>query len=444
MNWSAIVLATAVLVQGGAGREPQPAALRTFPETLMARRLADPDRIWTEADLLPIVMAQGPDVLAAKAHRLTAVKLAKAARAAPLSGFSLSAEYANNAGSSPWLYGASLDLAADGGVRKSTRLTLSDLDRLQADQDLLNQLWAARSDLAKAISARRAADEAVQLSQRLSDARQAAVDLMEARVSAGEDARPLALAARVDLALAHRRVAEALARQGQANLDLAGVLGLSPTAVQGLKLAVPISPGESVNLPATLDVVTGRSDVLAAVIDYDRAEAALRLEVARQWPEIRFGPGYSWDHGVVKLPFNLALVLPPADLNRANIRAAEAKRQEAAKALEAVQAQVMTQVDRARESLGRARMQLAIIRDRDLPTAQGVVSVAMRALKAGEADRIDALTAQAAMIEVQLSEVEAQASLETAVVDLEAAVRTPTDPQDLKIIMAEMQSGTAK
>nr|QQZ49430.1 hypothetical protein JKL49_20890 [Phenylobacterium glaciei] len=69
--------------------------------------------------------------------------------------------------------------------------------------------------------------------------------------------------------------------------------------------------------------------MLRAVVDYDLAESALRTEVARQYPEVRIGPGYTYDHGVQKIPFNLTLVLPPLDLNRAAIAQAEARRTEA-------------------------------------------------------------------------------------------------------------------
>ena len=141
----------------------------------------------------------------------------------------------------------------------------------------------------------------------------------------------------------------------------------------------------------------------------------------------------------MKLPFNLALVLPPLDLNRANIRTAEAKRQEAARNLEAVQARVLDQGVRARANLGQARLQLALIRDRDLPAAQALANVAKRALKAGEGDQPDALLAEAALLETELIRIEAQANALAALVDLEDALRESVLPQDMLTLRTEIQ-----
>ena len=434
-----LVIACAMLVGGCQTYVSAPLKLSTFPNQLEQRRLGDPDHVWSQSELLPIAFAQNPDIAAAQARLLSAQSQARAAKAGPLSGLTLSAEYANNAGTSPWLYGASLDLPNDTGVRKTARLTQADLDGLRASYDYEEALWAVRTSLAHAIASRQASSDALRVAEDLADIRQKRLDLLEARVSAGEEARSSALVARTDLASARRRVAEALARRNQANFDLGKALGFGQTAMASLRIAAPEDPPASFIGAMRPEAALGRSDILTAVIDYDRAEANLRLEIAKQFPELRLGPGYAWDHGAVKLPFNLALVLPPLDLNRANIRTAEAKRQEAARNLEAVQARVLDQGVRARANLGQARLQLALIRDRDLPAAQALANVAKRALKAGEGDQPDALLAEAALLETELIRIEAQANALAALVDLEDALRESVLPQDMLTLRTEIQ-----
>ena len=335
------------------------------------------------------------------------------------------------------LYGAGLDLPMDAGARKAARLTQSDFDTLRAAYDYEEALWTARSSLAHALASRLSASDALVAAEALAELRQKRADLLEARVSAWEDARSAALAARADLASARRRVSETFARRAQADYDLAKVLGLSPAAITGLRVVAAEGPPASVGpFP---EAGLQRSDVLSAIVDYDRAEASLRLEIAKQSPEVRLGPAYAWDHGIAKLPFNLALVLPPLDLNRANIRAAEARRQEAARNLEAVQARVLDQAARAHAKLDQARLQLALIRDRDLPAAQGLANAAGRALRAGEGDRPDGLTAEAALVETELMRIDAEAAVEAATVDLEEALRTTFAPQDMLTLRTEMQ-----
>jgi len=436
---SGLALASSLLLAGCQTYAPAGLDQGAFPGAMASRRIGDTDREWTVSDLLSVALSQNPDVLAAKARRLSAYRLADASRARPASGLSLSAEYANNAGSSPWLYGSGLDLPVDGGVRRKGRLTLADLDRLQADLEYEGAVWAVRNTLAHAIASRRAAMENLVLSQRLADIRQKRADLMDARVAAGEDARPSALLARTDLSAARRRVADALARISQANSDLAKSLGMAPSAVEAIRLAPFRS--QAVESAMDPDSALRRSDVLAAMVAYDRAETDLQLEIARQFPELRIGPGYTWDHGVVKLPLNLALVLPPTDLNRANIRTAEAKREEAARNLEAIQANVLDQLGRARDNLARSRMQIALIRDRDLPAAQGLDNAARRALRAGEGDQPDALAAQAALLEVELAMAEAEGAEASAAIDLEDALRMPFAAGDGQILHTELQTG---
>uniref|UniRef100_UPI0026F0A415 TolC family protein n=1 Tax=Phenylobacterium aquaticum TaxID=1763816 RepID=UPI0026F0A415 len=188
-----------------------------------------------------------------------------------------------------------------------------------------------------------------------------------------------------------------------------------------------------------------RADVLRALADYDAAEAALRVEVARQYPEVRLGPGYSWDHGLAKLPFNLGLTLPPADLNRAAIAEAEARRAEAGRGLEAAQAQVLAAIDQAAAALAAARLQDEVARTRDLPAADRAARAAALSLKAGAVDRTDDLAARAALDEAALTVAEARMTLALAALDLEDALRRPADPAQAELMRAAVaQLETAK
>src|SRR5205823_5934716 len=77
------------------------------------------------------------------------------------------------------------------------------------------------------------------------------------------------------------------------------------------------------------DALLARADVHGAVVAYGMAERALRLEVARQYPDVHLGPAYTWDHGVRRYQFNLGLTLPLLNRNAGAIGDAEARREEA-------------------------------------------------------------------------------------------------------------------
>ena len=65
-----------------------------------------------------------------------------------------------------------------------------------------------------------------------------------------------------------------------------------------------------------------RTFVRAMMVDQAKCYANLRGELARQYPAVSLGPGYTWERGLVKLPFAINLAVPSFDLNRAAIRAA--------------------------------------------------------------------------------------------------------------------------
>ncbi|MCI3134165.1 TolC family protein, partial [Phenylobacterium aquaticum] len=355
---------------------PAPVRPETFPAALAARRLDEKpaDAVWSETDLLAAALARNPDVAQAAAHVRAARAAARTARVGPAASLSLTAEYAHE--SSPWAYGAAADVPVDAGARRAGRLTAADLTALQAQYDVIQAVWTVRTNLAKARIELLSAEAEIRLAQDLVDLRDQRAARLNARVVAGEDARPVALQAAADLAAARHRLADAQARRTQAVSSLAAALGVPPQAVATLRLApLETAPAPPAAIPAQrAEAAAGRSDVLRAIADYDAAEAALRVEVARQYPEVRLGPGYSWDHGLAKLPFSLGLTLPPADLNRAAIAEAEARRAEAGRALEAVQANVLAAVDQAVVALAAARAQDEIVRSRDLPAAERVVA----------------------------------------------------------------------
>ena len=423
---------------------PAPPVLDSFPAALAARRLTEkpPEADWSPSELLAAALTRNPSVARANSAYRTALAASKAARVKPAMSLSLTVEYSRDA--SPWLYSAQSDLPLDLRSRRDARWSAADLGLLQAYYDYGDAVWSVRDALARARLQRLSADQEIILTSALSAARQSRSERIDIRVSAGEDARPMALTARAEAAGARHRLSDAQARRDQANIALAATLGVSTNAVTDLKLLVDAPPDTRFRAHDRRgQVVLARRDVLRAVADYDLAENTLRLEVARQYPEVRLGPGYSWDHGVAKLPFNLSLALPPSDLNRASIAQADAKRSEAGRALEATQAQVLTQLDQADHALTQAQVQLVIARDRDLPLTQAAALAAERSLRAGESDRTEELAARAAQLEAELALIDAQKALSSALIDLEDAQRQPFDLHERAVVEAARPGGSS-
>ncbi|MDO9249680.1 MAG: TolC family protein, partial [Phenylobacterium sp.] len=333
---------------------PAPPRLDAYPATLAARALTPPaSGQWTAADLLAVALANNPQIAEAVARARTAQAGVGVARVPQAATLTLTAEYSDEA--SHWLYGVGSDIPLDIGARKSGRIGQAELAALQARYDHAEVVWTVRAALARAVADRQAADAEIAIAGRAADLRRQRAERLDRRVAAGEDPRGLALTAHADLVTAERRLSDARGRRSQSDAALARALGVSTPAVATLNLAPSPALADPDWRSLREQAPLTRKDVLRAVVDYDLAESALRTEVGRQYPEIHIGPGYTYDHGVQKIPFNLTLVLPPLDLNRAAIAQAQAKRLEAGRSLEAVQAAVLAATDQAAASLATAR-----------------------------------------------------------------------------------------
>jgi CRISPR system Cascade subunit CasA len=296
-----------------------------------------------------------------------------------------------------------------------------------------------RTALAKARAELAASADELPLAERLVALRRDRLARLEARVRAGEDSRTLALAAATELAAAEQRLADARGRRAAAEAALAQALGLSPAAVRDLALSPPpVTPALDDLAAWRGDAALSRRDVLRAIADYDIAENALRAEVAKQYPAVSIGPGYMYDHGVDKLPFNLSLVLPNYDLNHRAIAQAEAARAAAGRTLEAVQADALAAVDTAAAALVAARANAERIETRALPAARQTAAGVARSIQAGEADRTDDLAARAAELEAELALIDARRAAAIAAADLEDALRRAFDPAETAALAAVM------
>ena len=398
---------------------------------------------WSTADLLGQAIDWAPTVRESAANYRSLAAAARAARVPLPAALQLTAEYSRDDNpNKPWLGSGALDLPLDFGGRRNARVTAADLALVQARYDYGEAVWTTRSAIRHALIDLIFADRLAPLAARAETLRQDRFVKLQARVRAGEEARPISIAAQLELATARRRVQDFAARRAQAEAALAAAIGVDRAAVAGL-IPEPLPAARPVPSSPDLaawrsEAASGRRDVLRAIIDYDVAENAVRLEVANQYPAIRIQPGYTYERGLVKLPFGVNLQLPPLDLNRAAIAAAEQRRALAGAKLETVQATILADVDRSATGLA---AQLAIERlatTRDLPIARRLATTASASLRAGEADRVDEDAAIATAVEAEIAAIEAARLAWVALADLEDALRRPSDPRDGAVLETAM------
>lgn len=383
-----------------------------------------PDRL-----LLFSAMLDGnPEVASARARLASAVAGAEAARSRPAANLTLSSEYARDpALSSRWLVGAGLDVPLDAGPGRRARLAEADLTIVAARHDLAETIWTARMALVRGLDRVAMAEQQREVSAELSAVQARRLWAMEQRLSEGEIARAELEQARLDLAEARRREMAATAAREAGVVQIAETLGVSRDHLPKISLRDADAPpiAARIDADARHQALLARSDLLRAMVAYDQAEAAVRTEIAAQYPAISVGPGFIWERGLVKRPFNIGLVLPPFDLNRRNMRAAEAQRSEAGAALEAAYAAAASSVDAALAQQATAERALDQVRRVDLPVARRLDALAERELAAGAIDRTDWAAARSGLLLARLAELDSLSDVLAANAALEEALRRP-------------------
>jgi outer membrane protein TolC len=326
-------------------------------------------------------------------------------------------------------------LAIELGGTRGARLQRARARTAAVESDLLLSAWgivrgtrgaappvaAAESDLTRA---RREAETLAGL-QSLELAR-----YREASLTSAELART---GAEVQGARAQVSAAEAAVLEARA--ALAGTLAIPTRAMEAIEVSTESSAG-----CATLE--SQDEDSLAAVAliyrpemgrvlaEYAEAEAALRLEVAKQYPDLDLGPGFIWDQGVHR--WTLALALPNlfGFRNRAAIDEANAARSAAAVRVAEVQDDLLADLQLA---VGRCRgvMLERAAADSQVTAATRAADLARAAYERGETSRLDPAFAELAVVRADRTRAAAEARLRAAgqVLDAAAGIWSAGDPR---------------
>ena len=176
-----------------------------------------------------------------------------------------------------------------------------------------------------------------------------------------------------------------------------------------------------------------------SLAQYAASQSALQIEIAKQYPDIHLGPGYSWDQTEHKIGFGATVMLPIFNQNQGPIAEALAKRAQAAAEFNALQAQAISEIDR---TLAGYRGALQKIEAADLlMTSQKQRQQALEAtLKVGESTRLAVLSGQLEMSAISISRLEARVQAQQLLGQLEDALRRPVKPSTVAAASVENNS----
>jgi outer membrane protein TolC len=256
------------------------------------------------------------------------------------------------------------------------------------------------------------------------------VRLLERRLEVGEASAPDVARERITrarIAVDLRGVERAA---DTAETQLATAVGVPARALSGVTLAFdafahvrPLAQGVA-DGELRRHALTGRSELQAALAEYEAAQSALQLAVADQYPNLTLGPGYNYDAGINKFSLSPSLELPVFNRNQGQIAEALAKRQQAAANFTAVQARIIGAIDTALAAYGAAQRELATA-DALLAGARGREAQVAASFRAGQVDRPTLVSAELETAAIGLARFDAIIAQLEAMGALEDALQHP-------------------
>jgi cobalt-zinc-cadmium efflux system outer membrane protein len=301
---------------------------------------------WT-VDRLSLAAAYfHPDVALARAEADELAAGIKTAAMRPNPVFTFGPQFASNIVNTitPWFLAGGLTVPIETAGKRSRRTEQALAAAEAARWRVSSRAWAARSRVRAAMLELHSARENIRLLETEQKLHDEAIKKLTAQMEAG-DVSPFELT-QARLMLNRTRLAlqdaQRLAATGEAKL--AAAVGVPLSAVH----AVNLDFASFHRLPEPSNsrkrALTQRADLMALLADYAASESALRLEIAKQYPDVRLGPGFDYNQGQNRWQLGVSLDLP-INRNAGPIAQAEAKRKTAEAKFLAQQTTIQGELD---------------------------------------------------------------------------------------------------
>jgi outer membrane protein TolC len=346
----------------------------------------------------------------------------------------------------PWIPELALEITIETAGKRGLRIAQARELAKAARWNIPAVAWAVRSRLRSSLLEVYAAGEKELLFAVQEKLQAEIVRLLELQKSVGEVSVYDVTQARVALDASRLASIEATRAKEESMARLAAALGLPRRALDGISFSFDAFGRPEPEIPAgevRRHAVLNRSDVLASLAEYAASESALRLEIAKQYPDLRLGPDYQLDQTDSKWTIGLAFDLPILSRNRGPIAEAMARREESAARFLALQSSVIAELDAAVEDC-RAALLKAKAADDLLTNLAGQERAARAQREAGEISKLEFLGIQLELNAGALARLEALIQAHEAVGRLENAAQSPLDVKDWITTMPRAQAGPVK
>lgn len=312
-----------------------------------------PPHRWNRDMLTLAAFYYSPALDIARAQWGTAKAGINVAEVVPNPVLQLPFEYSSNltGAGHPYTTGLAIDIPIETAQKRGYRIDqstrLSDAARL----NIGNEAWKVRSQIRDAmLNMYGARERTTFLTQKVKD-HQRILAMTQKRVAVGDASGPDVHQVQITLTQAQTELIAAQAALQNTSTQLAIVIGIPLSALQSVQLDLDEFVHVGIVLPsseARRIAIFNRADLQGSLEEYEATQAALQLEIAKQYPDIHIGLGYTYDVGTNKFSLGIpGITLPLFEQNQGGITQAEAKRTEAAARTAALQNAIINDLDHA-------------------------------------------------------------------------------------------------
>ena len=333
---------------------------------------------------------------------------------------------------SPWVVPLTFDVPIETAGKRGRRIAQARHLSEAARWNLVGTAWQIHSRVRSSLVNLYAAGQTRFLLAEQEAAQSNVVRLLEGQLAAGGVAAVEVTQRRIAMNTTRLARQEAFRQYQQTRTQLASALGLPPHALDGAQFSfrgLDGFPGEVSASEVRRQALSNRADVRASLAAYAASQSALQLEIAKQYPDVRLGPGFIWNAGSAgdsEWQLGLTVTLPILNQNQGAIGEAKARREEAAAHFRAVQAQAITELEGALAGYRATRQQAstAIELSDDLQKRLNSVR-SMR--EVGEVDSLAVADAQVEFNAGALARLDSLVKSQQAFAQVEDAVQYPLE-----------------
>lgn len=394
-----------------------------------------PVKQWGVDELTYCALFFHPSLEVARAQWRAAETATLTAATKPIPGINSHIAHSNNANQdiSPFAFGLSIDVPIESANKRDIRIEnakhLSQIAKLEIAQTA----WQLRNLVAQSLYETQFNQQQINLLTKEQSFRQQVVAIYQKRVNLGAASNVELSTAKLQLQISMAELNAAQQNKLVLLSKLASHLGLPLNKVEAMSLLQDLyntsiknslSPTqvkpENLNRAALLN----RLDIRIALERYATAEAKLKLEIAKQYPDITISPGYTYEFGNQVWSLGLSGLLTLLNKNKLAIAEATQLREVEAAQFEALQSNVIAEASAANAK--RIQAEQALVQQQELYELQqnNTQRMAQR-LAAGEIDRLELTFSKLEDVFAEKNIALAHFQLKTAINQLENTLQQP-------------------